>query len=461
MSNSKDSIPCIHKFGGTSVGGAEELKAVANIIRNQTGPTVVVVSAMAGVSDLLNKLLTNSDEGSWTTSLSKLVEDLRNRHQNALIKLIEGGPERIAVADKIDHILDEVSVLKFPESETGLPELSDQLMAVGEDLMVEMTVTALKSQGVLSIGLDARDIICTDSDFGSAVPDIEAIGHLVPDGVIPFLDLGTVPVIQGFIGSDTEGRTTTLGRGGSDLTAVLIGAALGVPKVVLWTDVDGIYSADPNFIATAEVIPEVGFGEAVELSYFGAKVIHSAAVKHAMAQGVLLRIKNTFKPNLKGSLIHFKATETFAAVVRKKDVAMIEVEAFPTALAYGFLARVFEVLGRYQVPVDLVATSHRYTAFTIDRSQDLSELQCELSTFSEVRVVTDISTVTVVGRGLLRESGLNATVFSVVDKTPVYLISQASDVSISFVVDDAESPKLVSRLHSSLIERRMVQKSSS
>ena len=139
---------------------------------------------------------------------------------------------------------------------------------------------------------------------------------------------------------------------------------------------------------------------------------------------------------------------------------MIEVEAFPAALAYGFLARVFEVLGRYQVPVDLVATSHCYTAFTIDRSQDLSELQRELSTFSEVRVVTDIATVTVVGRGLLRESGLNATVFSVVDKTPIYLISQASDVSISFVVDDAESPELVSRLHSSLIERRMVQESS-
>ena len=313
MNNSKDLLPRVHKFGGTSVGGAEELKAVANIIRNQTGPTVVVVSAMAGVSDSLNKLLTNSDESSWTANLSKLVEDLRNRHQNALIKLIEEGPERIAVADKIDHILDEVSVLKLPKPETGLSEFSDQFMAVGEDLMVEMTVAALKSQGVLSIGLDARNIICTDSNFGSAVPDIEAIGQLVSDGIISLLDAGTVPVIQGFIGSDAGGRTTTLGRGGSDLTAVLIGAALGAPKVVLWTDVDGIYSADPNFIATAEVIPEVGFGEAVELSYFGAKVIHSAAVKHAMVQGVSLRIKNTFKPHLKGSLIHFKATETFGS----------------------------------------------------------------------------------------------------------------------------------------------------
>ena len=244
--DSKDLLPRIHKFGGTSVGGAEELKAVANIIRNQTGPTVVVVSAMAGVSDELNKLLTDSDESSWTTNLSKLVEDLRSRHQNALIKLTEEGSERIATAAKIDHILDKVSALKLPKPETDLPQFSDQLMAVGEDLMVEMTVAALKSQGVLSIGLDARNIICTDSDFGSAVPDIEAIGQLVPDGIIPLLNVGTVPVIQGFIGSDAEGRTTTLGRGGSDLTAVLIGVALGALKVVLWTDVDGIYSAEEN-----------------------------------------------------------------------------------------------------------------------------------------------------------------------------------------------------------------------
>ncbi len=202
------------------------------------------------------------------------------------------------------------------------------------------------------------------------------------------------------------------------------------------------------------MVRDVGSEEAVELSYFGARVVHPAAAKHAIASDLPLRIKNSFAPERPGTLIHSDrgAAAAFAAVAHKTDVVLIRVRAFPTALAYGFLARVFGVLGRHGVPVDLVSTSHSSTAFTVDRNHDLTSVRRALSVFSEVDVLQDVATVTVVGRGMLREPGMDALVFWAVEKTPVYLISQASDVSISFVVDEAEAPELVRRLHLSLIE---------
>ncbi len=449
----------VHKFGGTSVDGAECLKALACIIRDEEGPAVVVVSAMAGVSNKLSGLLVGTDDGQAPLDPSDVVAGLRRRHHDALMELTEEGPERTAAADRIDQILDRVGELVPLAPGADTRQVRDQLMAAGEDLTVELTVAALEAEGVTAAAMDARSVVWTDAGFGAAIPDVDAIGRLAPERIGPLLDAGTVPVLQGFIGSEAGGSTTTLGRGGSDFTAALLGAALDATEVVIWTDVDGMFSGDPNLVRAAEALPEVGFGEAVELAYFGARVVHPAAVKHAVARGMFLRIKNAFKPDGPGTLIHFDRRDTaaFAAVAHKTDVALIEVRAFPTAMAYGFLARVFAVLARHKVPVDLVATSHSSTAFTVDRDQELTEVRRALSVFSEVEVTEDVSTVTVVGRGLLREPGLAALVFWAVEKTPVYLISQASYVSISFVVDEVEAPALVRKLHLSLIELRRTQ----
>ena len=449
----------VHKFGGTSVDGAECLKALACIIRDEEGPAVVVVSAMAGVSNKLSGLLVGTDDGQAPLDPSDVVAGLRRRHHDALMELTEEGPERTAAADRIDQILDRVGELVPLAPGADTRQVRDQLMAAGEDLTVELTVAALEAEGVTAAAMDARSVVWTDAGFGAAIPDVDAIGRLAPERIGPLLDAGTVPVLQGFIGSEAGGSTTTLGRGGSDFTAALLGAALDATEVVIWTDVDGMFSGDPNLVRAAEALPEVGFGEAVELAYFGARVVHPAAVKHAVARGMFLRIKNAFKPDGPGTLIHVDRRDTaaFAAVAHKTDVALIEVRAFPTAMAYGFLARVFAVLARHKVPVDLVATSHSSTAFTVDRDQELTEVRRALSVFSEVEVTEDVSTVTVVGRGLLREPGLDALMFWAVEKTPVYLISQASDVSISFVVDEVEAPALVRKLHLSLIELRRTQ----
>ena len=446
----------IHKFGGTSVDSAGRLQAMARIVRDQGVPTVVVVSAMAGVTSALSSLADGPEDSLEARNRCEMLESLRRRHHEALAGLVEPGEERSALGARIDLILDGVSTLLDAPPVGNPRRLRDQLMAAGEDLVVELAAAALKAEGIAATVLDARDVVWTDAGFGSALPDVDAIRRLAPERVGPLLDGGLTPVIQGFIGSEADGATTTLGRGGSDFTAALLGSALAASEVVIWTDVDGIHSGDPELVGEALTVPEVGFEEAVELAYFGARVIHPAAAKHAIARAVHLRIKNALAPEHPGTLIHFdrRETATFAAVAHKNDVVLIRVRAFPSAMAYGFLARVFRVLAHHEVPVDLVATSHSSTAFTIDRDEELDEVRMALSEFAEVDVVEEVSTVTVVGSGLLREPGMDALVFWAVEKTPVYLISQASDVSISFVVDEVEAPELVRRLHLSLIELR-------
>ena len=450
-------MPRVHKFGGTSVAGPERLQALAAIVRDQEDCSVVVVSAMAGVSNELSGLVdaaTMGDDSTEVPDPSATLAAIKQRHLDTLQVIVQDDAARALVAARIDEIFDRATQLldEGPGVETA--RFGDQLMAVGEDLSVELTVAALQAEGVSAVVLNARDIIWTDSEFGAAVPDFESIRKLAPSNILPLVEDGCVPVVQGFIGSEAGGATTTLGRGGSDFTATLLAAALGSPEVVIWTDVDGILSGDPSLVGDSRVISDVGSEEAVELSYFGARVIHPAAAKHAIASDLPLRIKNSFAPERPGTLVHSdrSAAPAFAAVAHKADVALIRVRAFPTALAYGFLARVFGVLGRHGVPVDLVSTSHSSTAFTVERDEDLSAVRRALSVFAEVDVLRDVATVTVVGRGMLREPGMDALVFWAVEKTPVYLISQASDVSISFVVDEVEAPELVRRLHLSLIE---------
>jgi len=218
--------------------------------------------------------------------------------------------------------------------------------------------------------------------------------------------------------------------------------------------VAGMHTADPRTVQSVRVIPELGFEEAVELAYFGAKVLQSAAAKHAVAERVPLRIRDASDPMAPGTVIRHdkRGAAAFAAVACKPDVILIEVRAFPTNIEHGFLARVFNVLARHEISVDLVATSHSSTAFTIDRAEEVSEIHRDLSKFADVRVTEGLATVTVVGRGLMSRPGMDAQTFWAIGETTVYLISQASDVSLSFVVDEDQAAGLIQRLHGALID---------
>jgi aspartate kinase len=453
----REAVPgrIVYKFGGSSVADAGRIRGVARLVAGAATRPVVVVSAMGGVTDRLVAIAESIGAGSrdWRD----IVAELETRHAHALAALTDGDTrERAALELELAGAFARIREASGRSWRGAEAELWDSVTSLGEDLSARLNALALRSIGVPARFVDARSVVRTDDQFGRAHPASEEIARLARERLVPLLQQGTVPVMQGFVGATADGRTTTLGRGGSDYSAAIVGAALGAEEVHIWTDVDGILSGDPHAVDEPRILREIGFEEAVELSYFGAKVIHPGAAKHAVALGVPLRIRNTFHPDDPGTLIlsDRRGGAKIAAVACKRGTTLIKVRSLPSALPYGFLARVFALLARHELPVDLVATSHSSTVFTLDRSEDLAAVTAELSEFAEVEVRHGLATVTVVGHGLMDEPGTDALVFWEVNRTPVHLISQASDVSLSFLVDEDAAPDLVRRLHTALIELR-------
>jgi aspartate kinase len=442
----------VYKFGGTSLADAERVAHVARLVAEGPASLVVVVSALGGVTDHLVALCGCRAEGD-AAEASTIVGKLRTRHLDVVANLGLDAAEATSLVEAVEvRLTTLLGVAAGPES----PDRDDALLSAGEDLSTLLVAAAVRQQGRDATVVDARRVVETDDRHGHAVPDGTAIRSLAREILSSILAAGIVPVLQGFVGATPDGVTTTLGRGGSDFTAALLGGALDAETVHIWTDVAGIMTGDPREVDAPYLLDEIGFEEAVELSWSGAKVIHPVAAKWAVSQGVPLRIRSTFQPEHPGTLIRndVRNVAEIAAVVAKKNVALIKVRSHPAALPYGFLARVFEILARYRLEVDLVATSHSSTAFTIDEAAELDDVARELSVFSDVDVRRDLSTVTVVGRGLMAEPGMDALVFLAVESAPVHMISQASDVSLGFVVDAANAPDLVRRLHTTLIEER-------
>ncbi len=446
----------VYKFGGTSLADADRYRHAARLVRDCGGQPVVVVSALAGVTNELSDLASDASQGTSANAVGR-VEALRARHREIAGALLDepgggGLSERMEARFAELEALLSAAVGASPEEPAA--RLADAVCAVGEDLSVELMMVALRREGLEAEVVDARRVVRTDDGFGRAVPCDEETKALVRELLSPLLQSGKVPVLQGFVAATAEGVTTTLGRGGSDFTAAIVGAALGAEDVSIWTDVDGVMSADPTLVEGARTIGELGYEEAVELAYFGARAIHPAAAKHAAARDISLRIKNSFRPEEPGTLIRHDRRRAVgvAAVAYKPAVTLLKVRSRPLFMAFGFLARVFDVLARHRLPVDLVATSHTSTAFTIDEDHSLDEVEEELEPFAEVEVVPNLATVSVIGQGLLQQPGIAARVFAALGETPVLLISQASDVSLSLLVAASQAPSVVRRLHADLIE---------
>ncbi|UCC72615.1 MAG: aspartate kinase [Gemmatimonadota bacterium] len=449
----------VYKFGGTSLADAERMRLAATLVRECAGPRVVVVSALAGVTDQLVELAARAGKGiGWEAEAARRTEALWVRHEEVAAGITGDAAGRAALMEKLDAAFSRLQgALEGVAEEGEAADRSgqvDRVIAIGEDLSGELMAVALVQEGLAAEVVDARSVVRTDERFGGAVPKDEETARLIREVLTPLLEQGRVPVLQGFVGATEDGITTTLGRGGSDFTAAIIGAALGATEVGIWTDVDGVLSAEPGHVSAARVLDELGYEEAVELAYFGAKVIHPAAAKHAAAGDVSLRVRNAQRPEAAGTLIRHDVRRAVgvAAVAYKPSVTLVKVRSRPMFMAYGFLARVFDVLARHRLPVDLVATSHTSTAFTLDRGEGLGAAEGELSEFAEVEVLPELATVSVVGHGLLRRPGITAGVFSALGQTPVQLISQASDVCLSFLVAQGDAAAVVRRLHAELIE---------
>ena len=448
----------VMKFGGTSVATAERIDTAVQLVKERLAlRPVVVVSALARVTDLLIRgaeLALERDSSSET-----VVEEVKARHREVVADLLPAGPIRLGLFAHITAIVNELRA--FYTGVHNLAELTprtlDAIAGMGERLSCEIVAAALQHRGVLAQPVDARNVIVTDEEFGRATPLMEPTAARVREVVLPIVQQGLVPVVSGFIGATTKGVTTTLGRGGSDYSAAIIGATLPVEAIQIWTDVDGMMTVDPKVVPEARVLKEVSFDEAAELAYFGAKVLHPATIKPAVERGIPVGILNTLNPKAPGTLVSARASGPVGeprAVAFKKGISVILISQPRMLMAYGFVARVFEVFQRHKTSVDLIATSEVSISLTVDDPERLPAIEAELSQLGEVNVLRGMAIISVVGSGFVRQAGLAARIFQTLKNINVVMISfGASDVNVSFVVAGSDAEPAVRLLHREFFER--------
>jgi aspartate kinase len=439
----------VMKFGGTSVGNAARIREVAQIVASRQGAKrVVVVSAMAGVTNTLFEMA----EAAHTHNLDKAIQLLSKVEQ---IHLEAARSLEIATPECIGNIKQIVENLqRRMQGIDLLGELSqrtmDEIASAGERL------SSILVAGFMGCPLvDARTIIRTDSHFGSARPKLAAIKKFVALHLVPLLDSYDVVVTQGYIGSDDANDTTTLGRGGSDYSAGLLGAALQANEIEIWTDVEGIMTADPRVVPAARTVEILSYEEAAELASYGAKVLHPATVRPALDAGVPVTIRSTFKPSGMFSTISpgESSGRPCVAIAMRRNVVILSVTQESMTDQAGFLARLFDVFGRRGISVDLVSTSEISVSVSLDKSAPLDALTQELEKLGKVSIAHDRAVIAVVGDLLRKTPEVLHTTFTAIDGIPVDLISMgANAINLSLIVQEQDAERAMRNLHAAFFE---------
>jgi len=436
------------KFGGTSVGIAANFAGALDLVAARAArderPPIVVVSALAGVTNLLVEF------GALPSRRAALAEKLAARHASFAVETGAG-------AEPIALLLAEWAATA--ESLAGAGPLHgaarDRVLAFGERLSAALFAAGLAARGVAARAVLAGEAgLVTDERFGGAHPLPEAAARLAAS----LGPLDHVAVVTGFLGATLDGRTTTLGRGGSDFSAAIVGAAVGADEIQVWTDTSGLLSADPRVVPEARPVPRLSFAEASELAYFGAKVLHPKTLQPAMERGIPVRVLNTARPDDPGSVITAAAEPADASwrvksIASKQGVTAVTIVSTRMLAAHGFLARVFEVFGRHHLVVDLVTTSEVSISVTLDDVARLGDALAELEGIGRVEVRDGLAVVAVVGEGAPARVGLAGHVFTLLGGVGigVEMISQgASRVNLSFVVREADADRAVRLLHRGL-----------
>jgi aspartate kinase len=438
--------PLVLKFGGTSVADAEAYAGVANIVaRRVPTPQVVVVSALGGVTDQLVEVAAGR-----LTDVTPLFE----RHRALGAALLDAP----AQADLERHLETARRDLDAALAAMGndRPRHTDAVLALGERLSSALGALVLTARGVPARMVDARRAIVTDNRHGEARVSEVATRTATRAVVLPVLAEGVVPVLGGFIAATPEGITTTIGRGGSDVTAALVGAALDAPEIEIWTDVPGILTADPRFVPEAWTIPVLSYAEAAELAYFGAKVLHPQTLRPAMDRGIPVRVLSARAPDRPGTLVTREGHDwpgAVKAIAHRRGIRVIQVTSERMLGAHGFLRAIFEVFDRHERSVDVVTTSEVSVSITVDDRSPLDAIIADLAQLGSVELEPARAVVCVVGEGLRTTPGVAGRVFQAVGSDcNVTMISQgASRVNLTFVVGESEVGAVVSRLHSALL----------
>jgi aspartate kinase len=437
------------KFGGTSVADAAAFENVARIVASEhkAGP-VVVVSAMSGVTDsLLNATSIAATAGAQRAFAS--LENIFKRHEAAANELLSDS-KRVEFVKQLRRVAGEVAqfLALFEQKPSERKAFQDAVVSVGEILSSTLLAAVLNERDIEARQVDTRRCIITDDEHTSATPLMNESSAHTQSELAPVLEAGIVPVLGGFIAATKQGVTTTLGRGGSDYTAALIGALIGASEIQIWTDVTGVLTADPRVIPHAYTVERLSYGEAAELAYFGAKVLHPKTIHPAIVNAIPVRICNSRMPEAQGTVVSKATTPTIKAIAHKTGVTIIQISSLRMLGAYGFLRALFEVFDRHRTVIDVVTTSEVSVSLSLDETSALPQIVEELEQLGTVKVVKRQAIICVVGEGLRGTPGVAARAFSTITDINVSLISQgASSINFTFVVSEEEVKEVVTRLH--------------
>jgi len=443
----------VQKFGGTSVADPDAIRRLIEIVRTArtrdgAGPAVVV-SAMSKVTDTLLGIGAAAGDGRLDDALTQ-IDALRGRRVKAARDL---APAEDALVDAINAELDNlVAVVRaLAVLREVSPRTLDVIAAMGELLSSRIVAAALTAAGVAAQWVDARQAIVTDGEHTRATPLARETDEALARHVRPAIDAGLVPVVGGFVGATRDGHTTTLGRGGSDYSGALVGAGVGASEIQIWTDVDGMLTADPRVISGAKLVPHLSFDEAAELAYFGAKVLHPSTILPAVERNIPVRILNSRKPDGRGTIITAQGAPSdtlLTALACKPDVTVVDITSSRMLMAYGFLRRVFEVFERYRTAVDVVTTSEVSVSVTVDDTRSLDAIVLALSEFASVSIEPEMALLCAVGDRLRNEPAIAARAVGVFEEVPLRMISQAaSRRNITVILRQADLPHAMERLH--------------
>ena len=445
----------VQKFGGTSVADPDAVRRLIEIARAARtrygrGP-VLVVSALSKVTDGLLNIAAEAGAGKTDSALTH-VERLRDRHLAMATALARRGdvatlsPHINEQFDQLAAVVRALAVLR----EVSLRTL-DVVASMGELISSRIIAAALLNAGLPGEWVDARRAIVTDDQHTKACPLMRETTAALRASVLAIVEGGKVPVLGGFVGATAEGHTTTLGRGGSDYSGAIVGAGIEAEEIQIWTDVDGMLTADPRVIPESRLVPRLSFAEAAELSYFGAKVLHPSTIHPAVERDIPVRILNSWKPEAAGTLITASPApdgNPLTAMSAKKDLTVVDITSSRMMMAYGFLRRVFEVFERFRTAVDVVTTSEVSVSVTVDDRRHLEAIVEALSEFAEVSIEQEMALLCAVGDRLRNEPEIAARVIRVLEEVPLRMISQAaSRRNITVILRQADLPHAMHRMH--------------
>jgi aspartate kinase len=438
------------KFGGTSVQDAEAFRRVAEIVAEQTSP-VVVTSAMSKVTDALLNAFELAKKDEYQQGFDSLLPHFERHIKVA--KTLLSNDQQAKFSDELEKSKLELSEILQRVSRRSLPLqlLKDVVVSYGEQLSSRLLAEICKAKGLNARHADSRRLIVTDDEHGSATPIWNETERLIQLELQPLINAGEIPVMGGFIAASRSGETTTLGRGGSDYSAALVGAALRASVIQIWTDVTGVLTTDPRIVPEAKTLDILSYEEASELAYFGAKVLHPKTIQPAVDFSIPVRVCNSHQPHEAGTMILAESgvsTNKIKSIAYKKGITILRISSARMLGSYGFMSALFQVFERHRTVIDVISTSEVSLALTIDNTDSLEQVVKDLERLGKVETEANNAVICIVGEGLRTTSGLASKIFSTIKDVNISLISHgASSVNLTFVVKEAEVANAIKRLH--------------